>query len=145
MTPNDTCGRDLISSPDKAKLDNLSSQLANIASQIKTKLNEMYNTNIDINTDMTEGASQINSDFKMYYKIKQNMNKILSKQLTKTDIQNIAKIKKKTMLEPMLNMNDLNSMLTDTDLGFLQYNYLYLLWSIIAMGVIIVTINTIKK
>jgi hypothetical protein len=44
-----------------------------------------------------------------------------------------------------LNMNDINGMLTDTDLIVLQGNYSYILWSILAVGVLTITINTMKK
>ena len=44
-----------------------------------------------------------------------------------------------------LNMEDLNGMLNDTDLRVLQENYSYMLWSILAVGLVTITLNTIKK
>jgi hypothetical protein len=44
-----------------------------------------------------------------------------------------------------LTMNDVNSMLSDTDIRVLQENYSYIFWSILAVGLITVTITQIKK
>ena len=44
-----------------------------------------------------------------------------------------------------LNMNDINGMLSDTDLIVLQENYSYILWSILAVGILTITLSTIKK
>ena len=44
-----------------------------------------------------------------------------------------------------INMNDINSMLSDTDIKLLQENYGYIYWSILAIGLLTVTINQIKK
>jgi hypothetical protein len=44
-----------------------------------------------------------------------------------------------------LNINDLNGMLTDSDLRVLQGNYSYIMWSILAVGLLTITINTMKK
>jgi hypothetical protein len=85
----------------------------------------------------------------MYYEVKDKTNKLLEKRMSKTDKENIKKIssfnKTNNMLEPMLNMTDLDAMLTDTDLLVLQNNYQYIMWSIVAVGLISVTINTIKR
>jgi len=91
----------------------------------------------------------MNKDFRMYYEVKDKTNKLLEKRMSKTDKENIKKIssfnKTNNMLEPMLNMTDLDAMLTDTDLLVLQNNYQYIMWSIVAVGLISVTINTIKR
>jgi hypothetical protein len=44
-----------------------------------------------------------------------------------------------------LTMNDLNSMLSDTDIRVLQENYSYIFWSILAVGLLTITVNQIKK
>ena len=44
-----------------------------------------------------------------------------------------------------LNMNDINGMLSDTDLRVLQGNYSYIMWSILAVGILTITINTMRK
>ena len=47
--------------------------------------------------------------------------------------------------EKMLTMNDVNSMLSDTDLRVLQANYSYIFWSILAVGMLSITISKMKK
>jgi hypothetical protein len=44
-----------------------------------------------------------------------------------------------------LNMNDINGMLSDSDLIVLQGNYSYIMWSILAVGLLTITVNTMKK
>jgi hypothetical protein len=42
-------------------------------------------------------------------------------------------------------MNDINGMLSDSDLIVLQGNYSYIMWSILAVGLLTITVNTMKK
>ena len=44
-----------------------------------------------------------------------------------------------------LNINDINGMLLDSDMRILQENYGYIFWSILAVGLLTVTMNVIKK
>ena len=148
MTAQDNCNSNLLSDEEKAKLDDLSNQLNTISNQIETKINKLYSNNSTINNTMDKGAKTMNSDFKMYYEVKENINKLLEKNTNKTDKKNIQKINNfnsNNIVEPMLNMNDLNAMINDTDLVVLQSNYQYVMWSILAVGLVAVTINIIKK
>ena len=43
-----------------------------------------------------------------------------------------------------INMNDVNSMLSDSDITILQSNYSYIMWSVLAVGLLSVTVNTVK-
>jgi hypothetical protein len=44
-----------------------------------------------------------------------------------------------------LNINDINGMLSDSDIRVLQENYSYIFWSILAIGLLTVTINQTNK
>ena len=44
-----------------------------------------------------------------------------------------------------LNINDIDHMLNDSDIRILQANYSYILWSVLAVGILSITVNTIKK
>jgi hypothetical protein len=44
-----------------------------------------------------------------------------------------------------LNINDIDGMLTDADLIVIQENYSYAFWSILAIVILIVAINTMKN
>jgi len=48
-------------------------------------------------------------------------------------------------IEGMMNMNDVNGMLSNTDIVVLQENYNYIFWSVLAIGIVTVTINLMKK
>ena len=50
-----------------------------------------------------------------------------------------------SLKEGMLNMDDINGMLDDTDLRVLQQNYRYILWSILAVGILTTTVHVLKK
>ena len=149
MTLEDNCNTSLLDDEEKVKLNELSNQLNSISNKIEAKTNKLHSSNISINNDMDTGAQTINKDFKMYYEVKGKINKLLEKRMSKKDKKNIKKINNfnnnHNILEPMLNMNDLNGMINDSDLVVLQSNYQYVLWSILAVGLITVTINTIKK
>lgn len=41
--------------------------------------------------------------------------------------------------------SDINGMLSDSDLFVLQSNYRYILWSTLAVGILTVTVATMKK
>lgn len=145
MTDKYTCDSRLITDKQEAQLNKLASQIADVGDKIGQELNNLYNTNVNINTNMDTGETTMNRDFKMYYKVKQNINTLLERRTNKTDRKNMTKIKTNNMLETMLNMNDLNGMATDSDLVVLQNNYQYILWSIIAVGIVVATIHNIKK
>jgi TPP-dependent indolepyruvate ferredoxin oxidoreductase alpha subunit len=96
-----------------------------------------------------------NEDNKIYEKL--NMNeKQFKKDLEKYRTLNI-KIRKEFELQSnnniegmqnfkgSLNMNDINGMLSDSDLIVLQGNYSYIMWSILAVGLLTITVNTMKK
>ena len=44
-----------------------------------------------------------------------------------------------------LNMNDVNGMLLDSDLHVLQKNYEYIFWGVLAVGLLTVTLNIMKR
>ena len=48
-------------------------------------------------------------------------------------------------VETMLNMQDLEAMVNDSDLIVIQQNSQYMLWTLLAIGIMIITINTLKK
>ena len=44
-----------------------------------------------------------------------------------------------------MDMSDLDGMVTHSDLIVLQENYNYILWSILAVGILTITLNAMKK
>jgi hypothetical protein len=89
-----------------------------------------------------------NQDNKIYEKLNMNeqefnksiaMYKNINNKIQTNNIEGMTTMNKK------LSLNDINGMLTNTDLIVLQENYSYMFWSILAVGILIVTINTMKK
>ena len=78
-------------------------------------------------------SAQFNKDLEKY----KNINIKIKQEL---DLQS-----NNNNIEGMHNMNDINGMLSDTDLIVLQANYKYIMWSILAVGLLTITINVIKK
>ena len=58
---------------------------------------------------------------------------------------NVRTIDPSSNSDKFLTMNDINSMLSDTDIRVLQENYSYIFWSILAVGLLTITVNQIKK
>lgn len=127
MTPDTKCNKSVISEENRAKFDNIRSQLAGVSQTIATKMQNLQEKDNKIYEKMNINAEQFKKDLEKY----KSLNAKLRQEL---DIR-----------EGMKNMNDLNGMLTDSDLIVLQENYSYILWSILAVGVLTITVNTMNK
>ena len=85
-------------------------------------------------------------------KIKNSVNKRENKNsyndydYSKTILKNNdMKIESMKNLTNSPNINDLSGMLSDSDLRVLKENYGYIMWSVLAVGILTITINIIKK
>jgi hypothetical protein len=96
-------------------------------------MESLYNQDNTIFTKLNTNAQQFKKDLENYkltnLKIKKELN------LQSNSIEGMQN----------LNINDLNGMLSDSDLRVLQENYSYIMWSILAVGILTVTINTMRK
>ena len=92
-----------------------------------------------------------NQDNKIYEKLQTNEQQfqkdLESYKSISIKIKNELDLQSNNSIEGMRNLNndDIDGMVSDTDLRVLQENYGYLLWSILAVGVLTITINTMKK
>jgi hypothetical protein len=127
MTPDTKCNKSVISEENRAKLDTIRTQLADVAQTISTKMQNLQEKDNKIYEKMNMNAQQFKKDLEKY-------NALNAKLRQNLDIR-----------EGMKNMTDLQGMLTDSDLIVLQENYSYILWSILAVGVLTVTLNTMNK
>ena len=64
--------------------------------------------------------------------VKNDQNLKANSQLTTEGMQNI-------------DMSDVNGMLADTDIRILQENYSYIFWSVLAVGLLTITVNIMKQ
>jgi hypothetical protein len=133
MTPDTQCNTSLISQDDQIKFDNIKSQLVTLGNDITSKMEKLYNQDKTILQKLKTNDEQFKKDIENY-------------KLTNLKIMNELNLKSNS-IEGMknLNINDLNGMLTDSDLRVLQGNYSYIMWSILAVGLLTITINTMKK
>lgn len=134
MTPETECNPPMISQADKLDYDNIKSQLAILGNDIANKMDELYAEDNRIYKKMNMNSEEFKKNLLMY----RNVNLKIKKQL---------ELESNNSIEGMqnLNMNDLNGMLSDTDIRVLQENYSYIFWSILAVGLLTATVVTMKK
>jgi len=128
------CKTSLITHEDKIQFDNIKSQLITLGNDIVSKMENLYNHGNTIFEQLNTNAEQFKKDLENY----KLTNLKIKKEFTNLKTNNIEGMKN-------LNINDLNGMLSDSDLIVLQENYSYIMWSILAVGILTVTINTLRK
>jgi hypothetical protein len=133
MTSDTQCNASIVSQSDQLEFDNIKSQLITLGNDIASKMENLYNQDNRIFEKLNTNAEQFKKDLQNYkltnLKIKKELN------LQSNNIEGMQN----------LNINDLNGMLSDSDLLVLQGNYSYIMWSILAVGILTVTINTMRK
>ena len=140
MTLDTECNMSLVSQEDRVKFDNIKNELYLLGQDIASKMENLYNQDKKIyeKLNMSEGEFKKNLEKYKTINMKIRKEKNLQSNNNVEGMQNYVASKN-------LNMDDLNGMLTDTDLRVLQENYSYILWSILAVGLLTITINTMKK
>jgi hypothetical protein len=141
MTPDTRCIPPIISQEDQIRYDNVISQLIIIGNDIVAKMENLYNQDNKIFEKLNTNAEQFEKDLENYkltnLKIKKNLN--ISQNLNSDNIEGMRNLTNSS------NLNDLSGMLSDSDLRVLTENYSYMMWSILAVGILTITINTMKK
>jgi hypothetical protein len=138
MAPDTQCNTALVSQENRIKMDNIQSQMRMLGQEIAAKMEGLYNQDNKVYEKMNMNADQFNKTVAMY----KNVNRKIQKQ---KDMDNIEGMRNYRKREGMLTMADVNEMLTDTDLTVLEANYKYIFWSILAVGLLTVTINIMRK
>jgi hypothetical protein len=138
MTTDTQCREPVISQEEQIMYDNIISQLSVLGNDIVLLMEKLYNQNNNNFKQLNINAEQFKKDLEKYkltnLKIQKNSNNLQSNNIE--GMQNLYN---------SLDLNDLNGMLTDSDLHVLQENYSYIMWSILAVGLLTITINTMKK
>lgn len=159
MSSETKCGTSIVLGEDKNTLTSLQNSMLSVGEQIADQTNNLYTKNQNIINTINQNSVQFNKNVDMY---KANDNKIKSELnlpgrfMTETETKsksniNVNKREGMRTIEPssesdkFLTMNDVNSMLSDTDIRVLQENYGYIFWSILAVGLLTITVNQIKK
>jgi hypothetical protein len=157
MNSDYKCETSLVLGEDKNILTNLQNSMLSVGQQITDQTDNLYTKNNNIYNTMQQNSVQFNKDVDMY---KANDNKIKSElnlpgrfqreTKSKSNInvnkrEGMRTIDSSSNSDKILTMNDINSMLSDTDIRVLQENYSYIFWSILAVGLLTITVNQIKK
>jgi hypothetical protein len=141
MTPDTKCNPSIISQEDQIRYDNVMSQLIIISNDIVAKMENLYNQDNKIFEKLNTNAEQFEKDLENYkltnLKIQKKLD--ISQNLNSDNIEGMQNLTNSS------NFNDLSGMLSDSDLRVLKENYSYIMWSILAVGVLTITINTKKK
>jgi hypothetical protein len=136
MSPDTQCNVSLVSQADRIQFDNIKNQLATLGQDIASKMENLYNQDNKVYEKLNMNSQQFKKDLEKYKTINLQIRQELEIQ-SNNNIEGMTNFK--------LNMNDINGMLSDTDLRVLQGNYSYIMWSILAVGILTITINTMKK
>lgn len=144
MTENAIWCRDtVISDAVKARIKDLESRLVAKGQEIAAKIKELFDRDTTIFDNMDINNDELKKKILLYKRITMDKNK---NNLNPMPLNSNSNSNNKNMKEGMqnLNMNDVNGMLADTDIIILQENYSYVLWSVLAVGLLTVTINMMK-
>jgi hypothetical protein len=141
MTSDTQCRKSIISSEEQKMQNDILSQLNILGNDIVLKMEQFYNQNNNNFKELNINSEQFKKDLEKYkginLRIQKNINGLQNFQGNNIEgMQNLSN---------SLDLNDLNGMLSDSDLLVLQENYSYILWSILAVGILTITINTMKK
>jgi len=135
MTPDTQCNPSIVSNEDQIIYDSVMSQLVILGNDIVSKMEKMYSQDNKIFEMLNINDEQFKRDLEKYKLTNLKIKKILQGNNIE-GMQNLTNVP---------NMNDLSGMLSDSDLRVLKENYSYIMWSILAVGILTITINTMKK
>ena len=141
MDASTKCANFNINPQNTQDLDNIKSQLIQVAQQIDDKITGLIQTSTTNNTQLSQNTQALKDQLRMYKGIRNELKKTKNGD-PNADITNINP-SNPNYVEGMSTMRDINGMLSDSDLYVLSQNYQYMLWSILAVGVTILAL--VKK
>jgi len=150
MAPDTICNSKIVSPEDQSKLVDIQNQLAAVSQEIATKMESLYQQNNNIYDDMNMNSSEFNQKLARYKTTTQKIKRALEMEGLNQNQKNIngnnkEGMKNRNYKEGLLTMNDATGMLSDSDLSVLSGNYSYILWSILAVSIVTITLNIMKK
>jgi uncharacterized protein YPO0396 len=102
-----------------------------LGKDIASKMETLQERDKQIHEQLGMNSVQFNKNLAMY----KNINEKINETKYNDNIEGMQNI----------DMSDLDGMVADTDIRVLQENYNYILWSILAVGIVTITVNTINK
>lgn len=122
MSNKTVCGLKKATQNENINNEALRKQLASLADEIVNKITYMQSLNSNLNNQMSTDKNMLEQNLTKY--------RSLSKQYNEYNTVEVTNI---------------NGILSDSDITVLQENYSYLFWSILAVAVVVITINAIRK
>ena len=122
MSKNTVCGLQKATQRQNINRDILKIQLASIADEIVNKITYVETLNSQLNNQMGIDKTVLEQTLHKYQGISKQYNQYKT-----------------------VGSANINGILSDSDIVVLQENYQYLFWSILAIAIVIITINVIKK
>ena len=133
MNENVDCGITQELTQEQSIFDTVKTSLSNLKNKIIGKSN-------NAEVSYTEKITQIIPKNTVSATTNENDNSITKAEIDLTKVNDY----KITEGFDTINMDDINSMLSDSDITILQSNYSYIMWSALAVGLLSVTVNTVK-
>ena len=145
MSSDTQCQSNIVSQQDKTELTDIQNQMYTVGEDMATESNSLYTTDKDIGNTLSTNSSQFKKNVDMYKKNDKKIKNELNLPTTFPSQGNVEGMSSMDSANKNLTMNVVNSMLSDTDIRVLQENYSYIFWSILAVGLLTVTVSKIKK
>ena len=135
MTPETTCSITKLESLKSKTIDDLKAQLTDVSTQLIDKLNNLELKNNSMNNQMDSEGIKIKTDVKKY---KENAQKILSyiKSMNPKRKNNSTTLEGFNVID-----NNIDYMVSDSNIVSTQGIYSYIIWSVIATVTVIITIE----
>ena len=108
----------VLNSAQRQVLDQMTGRLNLLASQITAKTNSLLSKNINVNTQLSSNKTNFTNNASDFDAI--------------------------TSLDQSAHLNNINGIVKDSDIVVLQENSRYLIWSILAVGVVSLSLNVLK-
>ena len=145
MTTSTDYNAAVIDDNTKNQITQVQNQLTSVAGQLATKMEEMDSQNKNVAGQMNMNDAQFKDKILQYKNTSSQLsnNNNSNSNNIQSNIQGKIQGKKEGMQN--LSINDVNGMLQESDLRVLQENYGYIFWSILAVGLLTVTVNVMKK
>jgi hypothetical protein len=147
MTPDsDYYNNPAITENIKNQMTQIQNQLTSVASQIANKMEEMYTQDNKVVSKMNMNDEQFKQKILMYKSVSMKEQGLRQGPNSNPNSRNKLGPNREG-IEGLQNMsqNDINGLLKDTDLHVLQQNYGYIFWSILAVGLLTVTVNVVRR
>jgi hypothetical protein len=136
----------VISDSNKIQMEELQTKMLMLNQEIEAKIKEIYAK------DQTSFDTMIVNDDELKKKISSYKNTVGMGKKNNKKNQDIGSLLTENGLgmegiEGMQNidLSDVNGMLEDTDIRVLQENYSYIFWSILAVGLLTITVDVMKR